>query len=35
MRTCGCEEIILSIMLVGAGRDAALQRALGWVGAVS
>jgi alkanesulfonate monooxygenase SsuD/methylene tetrahydromethanopterin reductase-like flavin-dependent oxidoreductase (luciferase family) len=35
MRTSGCEEIILSIMLVGADRDAALGRALQWVGALS
>ena len=34
-RTSGCEEIILSIMLVGADRDAALRRALQWVGALS
>jgi alkanesulfonate monooxygenase SsuD/methylene tetrahydromethanopterin reductase-like flavin-dependent oxidoreductase (luciferase family) len=34
MRTSGCEEIILSIMLVGTDRDAALQRALQWVGAL-
>jgi len=35
MRTSGCEEIILSIMLVGADRDAALGRALQWVVALS
>jgi len=35
MRTSGCEEIILSIMLVGPDRDAALRRALQWVGALS
>ena len=35
MRTCGCEEIILSIMLVGPDRDAALARALNWVGSLS
>ena len=35
MRTCGCEEIILSIMLVGPDRDAALARALKWVGSLS
>lgn len=35
MRTSGCDEIILSIMLVGADRDAALQRALQWVGSLS
>ena len=35
MRTSGCEEIILSIMLVGADRDASLRRALQWVGALS
>ena len=35
MRTSGCEEIILSIMLVGPDRDAALGRALQWVGALS
>ena len=35
MRTSGCEEIILSIMFVGADRDAHLQRALQWVGALS
>jgi F420-dependent oxidoreductase-like protein len=35
MRTAGCEEIILSIMLVGADRDAALSRALQWVGGLS
>jgi alkanesulfonate monooxygenase SsuD/methylene tetrahydromethanopterin reductase-like flavin-dependent oxidoreductase (luciferase family) len=35
MQTSGCDEIILSIMLVGADRDAALQRALKWVGALS
>jgi F420-dependent oxidoreductase-like protein len=34
MRTSGCDEIILSIMLVGSDRDAALQRALQWVGAL-
>ena len=35
MRTSGCEEIILSIMLVGADRDSSLRRALQWVGALS
>ena len=35
MRTSGCEEIILSIMLVGADRDASLRRALQWVGRLS
>ena len=35
MRTSGCEEIILSIMVVGADRNASLQRALQWVGALS
>jgi len=35
MRTSGCEEMILSIMLVGTDRDAALRRALQWVGALS
>ncbi len=35
MRVSGCEEIILSIMFVGADRNAALQRALQWVGALS
>jgi len=35
MQTSECDEIILSIMLVGADRDAALQRALSWVGALS
>ena len=35
MQTSGCEEIILSIMLVGADRDAALRRALQWVGRLS
>lgn len=35
MRTSGCEEIILSIMFVGADRDAAMQRALKWVAALS
>jgi alkanesulfonate monooxygenase SsuD/methylene tetrahydromethanopterin reductase-like flavin-dependent oxidoreductase (luciferase family) len=35
LRTSGCEEIILSIMFVGADRNAALQRALQWVGALS
>jgi alkanesulfonate monooxygenase SsuD/methylene tetrahydromethanopterin reductase-like flavin-dependent oxidoreductase (luciferase family) len=35
MRTSGCEEIILSIMLVGGDRDAALRRALQWVGELS
>jgi len=35
MRTAGCEEIILSVMFVGADRNAALQRALRWVGALS
>src|SRR5262245_1443723 len=32
MRTSGCEELVLSIMLVGADRDASLRRALQWVG---
>jgi hypothetical protein len=31
----GCDETILSIMLVGADRDAALERALQWVAALS
>ena len=35
MRTSGCDEIVLSIMLVGTDRDAALERALQWVGALS
>jgi F420-dependent oxidoreductase-like protein len=35
MRTSGCDETILSIMLVGADRDAALERALQWVAALS
>jgi len=35
MQTSGCDEIILSIMLVGADRDAALKRALQWVGTLS
>lgn len=35
MLTSGCDEIILSVMLVGTDRDAALQRALRWVGALS
>lgn len=34
MRTSGCDEIILSVMLVGADREAALQRGLQWVGAL-
>lgn len=34
-RTSGCDEIILSIMLFGADRDAALRRALQWVGTLS
>jgi alkanesulfonate monooxygenase SsuD/methylene tetrahydromethanopterin reductase-like flavin-dependent oxidoreductase (luciferase family) len=34
-RTSGCDEIILSIMFVGADRNASLQRALQWVGALS
>lgn len=32
MRTCGCDQIILSIMPVGADRDAAMARALQWTG---
>ena len=35
LRTSGCEEMILSIMLVGADRDASLRRALQWVGTLS
>jgi len=35
MRTSGCDEIILSIMFIDADRNAALQRALAWVGALS
>jgi F420-dependent oxidoreductase-like protein len=35
MRTSGCDEMILSIMLTGADRDAALERALQWVGGLS
>ena len=35
MRTSGCDEIILSIMLVGGDRDAALRAALQWVGELS
>ncbi len=35
MRTAGCDEIILSIMFVGADRNAGLQRALQWVGGLS
>ena len=35
MRTCGCEEIILSIMPVGADREGALARALKWVGSLT
>jgi F420-dependent oxidoreductase-like protein len=35
MRTSGCDEIILSIMFVGADRNASLQRALQWVGGLS
>jgi F420-dependent oxidoreductase-like protein len=35
MRTSGCDEIILSVMFVGADRKAALQRALRWVGGLS
>jgi alkanesulfonate monooxygenase SsuD/methylene tetrahydromethanopterin reductase-like flavin-dependent oxidoreductase (luciferase family) len=35
MRTSGCGEIILSIMFVGADRNAAMQRALQWVAALS
>jgi F420-dependent oxidoreductase-like protein len=34
MRTSGCDEIILSLMLVGADRDGALRRALQWAGAL-
>lgn len=35
MRTSGCDEIILSIMFVGADRDASLQRTLQWVGGLA
>jgi alkanesulfonate monooxygenase SsuD/methylene tetrahydromethanopterin reductase-like flavin-dependent oxidoreductase (luciferase family) len=35
MRTSACDEIILSIMLVGPDRDASLQRALRWLGELS
>jgi len=35
MHTSVCEEIILSIMLVGADRDASLRQALQWVGTLS
>jgi len=35
MRTSGSDEVILSIMFVGADRDAALRRALKWVGSLS
>jgi alkanesulfonate monooxygenase SsuD/methylene tetrahydromethanopterin reductase-like flavin-dependent oxidoreductase (luciferase family) len=35
VRTSGCDEIILSIMFVGADRNASLQRALQWVAASS
>lgn len=34
VRTSGCDEIILSIMFVGADRNASMQRALKWVAAV-
>ena len=34
MQTSGCDEIILSIMLVGADRDGVLRRALQWAGAL-
>ncbi|HZP87477.1 MAG TPA: LLM class flavin-dependent oxidoreductase [Burkholderiales bacterium] len=34
MRTSGCDEIILSIMFVGADRNASMQRALQWVAAL-
>lgn len=34
MRTSGCDEIILSIMFVGADRNASMQRALKWVAAL-
>jgi alkanesulfonate monooxygenase SsuD/methylene tetrahydromethanopterin reductase-like flavin-dependent oxidoreductase (luciferase family) len=33
IRTSGCDEIILSMMLVGADRDSALRRTLQWAGA--
>jgi len=33
IRTSGCDEIILSMMLVGADRDGALRRTLQWAGA--
>lgn len=32
LQVSGCDEIILSIMFLGADRDAALQRAFRWVG---
>jgi F420-dependent oxidoreductase-like protein len=35
MQASGCDEIILSIMFVGADRNASLQRALQWVGELS
>jgi len=35
MRTSGCDEIILSIMLVGADRDAALRQSMQWVGTLT
>jgi F420-dependent oxidoreductase-like protein len=35
MGTSACDEMILSIMLVSAERDAALKRALQWVGSLS
>jgi F420-dependent oxidoreductase-like protein len=35
MHISGCDEIILSIMFVGGDRNASLQRALQWVGALS
>lgn len=34
MQTAGCDEIILSVMFVGADRDASMQRALKWIGAL-
>jgi F420-dependent oxidoreductase-like protein len=33
MRTSGCDQIILSMMLMGADRDSALRRTLQWAGA--
>lgn len=35
MRVSGCDEIILSVMFLGADRDAALKRSLQWVGALT